>query len=82
MARTLGPLVAADKPWPERLLRLGARPDGKTTLWVRDYALPPQVIRPLVANLRQLARKEGIALERVVVNGTTMWHSESFKGEV
>lgn len=81
LARTLGPLVAADQPWPERLLRLSPRPGGKATLWVRDYKLTPQSVEPLVAHLRQLARKDGVALERVAVNGTIVWHAESFKGE-
>lgn len=81
LARTLGPLVAADRPWPERLLRLSQRPGGKAALWVRDYKLMPQSIEPLVAHLRQLARQDGVALDRVVVNGTIVWHSESLKGE-
>jgi hypothetical protein len=81
LARTLGPLVAADQPWPERLLRLSQRPGGKAALWVRDYKLMPQSIEPLVAHLRQLARQDGVALDRVVVNGTIVWHAESLKGE-
>lgn len=81
MARALGPLVMADQPWPERLMRLSRKPDGKAALWVRDYALSPSAVDPLVAHLRQLARKEGVALERVMVNGTVVWHSEPFKGD-
>ena len=79
MARALGPLVAADQPWPERLLRLSQKADGKAALWVRDYGLSAEAIDPLVANLRQLARHNGIALDRVVVNGTVIWHSESLE---
>lgn len=81
LARTLGPLVAADQPWPERLLRVSQRPGGKAAIWVRDYKLAPQSVEPLVAHLRQLARQDGVALERVVVNGTIAWHWESTKGE-
>jgi hypothetical protein len=81
LARTLGPLVAADQPWPERLLRVSQKPDGTASLWVRDYTLAPQAIGPLVAHLRQLALQGGVALERVVVNGSLVWHSESIKGE-
>jgi hypothetical protein len=80
MASALGPLVAADQPWPERLLRLSQKADGKAALWVRDYGLSAEAIDPLVANLRQLARHAGIALDRVVVNGTVIWHSESLEG--
>jgi hypothetical protein len=81
LARTRGPLVAADQPWPERLLRVSQKPDGTASLWVRDYTLAPQAIGPLVAHLRQLALQDGVALERVGVNGSLVWHSESIKGE-
>jgi hypothetical protein len=60
---------------------LSQRPGGKAALWVRDYKLMPQSIEPLVAHLRQLARQDGVALDRVVVNGTIVWHAESLKGE-
>ncbi|MDW2981767.1 hypothetical protein [Rhodanobacter sp. KK11] len=82
LARTLGPFAAANQPWPERLLRLSGKSDGRTSLWIRDYALPSQAVQPLVAQLRQLALKEGIALDRVMVNGTVVWHAESFQGDV
>lgn len=82
LARTLGPLVAADQPWPERLLRMSQRPGGKAAIWVRDYKLAPHLVEPLVAHLLRLARQDGVALERVVVNGTIVWQSESIQGEV
>lgn len=73
MVRTLGPLVPAHRPWPERLLRLSQGSGGRAALWVRDYALAPQAIGRLVVHLRQVARNAGVALESVVVNGTTVW---------
>jgi hypothetical protein len=80
LARALGPLIVADQPWPESLLRVCPRPGGKVSLWLRDYSLPPQSIPPLVDRLRQQALSAGIALERVVVNGNTAWQSDS-KGD-
>lgn len=79
MVRTLGPLVPAHRPWPERLLRISPRPGGRAALWVRDYALAPQAIGPLVVHLRQVARNAGVSLESVVVNGTTVW--KALKGD-
>lgn len=80
-ARALGPLLVANRPWPERLLRLSCKPGGKVALWLRDYTLSAEAVPPLVARLHEQASKEGIVLERVVINGTTVWQSELIEGE-
>jgi hypothetical protein len=73
-------MVMLGQAWPERLLRLTHKANGRVTVWVRDYSLPSQAIDPLVAQLRQLARGNGAALECVMVNGVAAWRADS-KGE-
>lgn len=80
LARALGPMAILGQAWPERLLRLTHKANGRVTIWVRDYSLPSQAIGPLVAQLRQMAREQGAALECVMVNGAAAWRAD-FKGE-
>jgi hypothetical protein len=61
-------------PWTARLMRWVEANDGAATLWLRDYRLEESGIRRLVATLRAAAGEAGMRLDRVVINGKTLWH--------
>lgn len=81
LARSLGPALAAEQPWPERMLRMILRRDGVVTAWVRDYAMAPGDVPAMVAHLRHQASLHGATLDRVVINGATAWRNPSIQGD-
>ncbi|HEU0153481.1 MAG TPA: hypothetical protein VFQ84_09070 [Arenimonas sp.] len=69
-------LFGASFQWPLKLLRwLNDGPQGATA-WLRDFTLSPEYVPALVEDLRRFAAAENIPLERIVLNGQTLWAAE------
>jgi hypothetical protein len=69
-------LFGANFQWPLKLLRwLNDGPQGATA-WLRDFTLSPESVPALVEDLRRFAAAENIPLERIVLNGQTLWAAE------
>lgn len=80
-ARQLDAAVLADHFWAERLMRLTRDGDGHSTVWLRDYRLKANDFGPVVAKLRWHGQREGVPIDRVVINGREVWRAAASKGE-
>jgi hypothetical protein len=70
-------LLGASFEWPLRLLRwLNEGPQGATA-WLRDFTLAPEAMPALVDDLRRFAAAENLPLDRIVLNGRTLWSATS-----
>jgi hypothetical protein len=74
------PVVAADRAWADRLVRISRREDGAATLWLRDFSLAPEQIGRTVQSLIDQARHEGLSLHRIMVNGHPVWQATHQQG--
>lgn len=70
-----GGALAATLPWAQRLMRLLEGPGLESTLWIRDYELDETAARAMADAMQALARDQGLCLDRIVVNGRSLWHS-------
>ncbi len=68
-------LAGTQSRWPDSLLRLVRQRDGGTVAWIRDYRVQPGEVPALVAQLRDCARADGVALHRIMLNGREAWSS-------
>lgn len=67
----------APVPWPIRLLRwLNAGEQGPVA-WLRDFTVDPAVLPSLITEIRRFAQSENIPLRRIVLNGQTIWTTET-----
>lgn len=80
LSRSLAPVVAADRAWAERLVRISRRGDGATTLWLRDFSLSPEQVDRTVRSLIDQATHEGLSLHRIMVNGHPVWQTTHQQG--
>lgn len=80
LSHSLASAMAADHTWAERLMRVSRDSAGIRTLWLRDYALESGSISTLVERLRQLASREGVAIDRIVINGREAWRPDVSQG--
>lgn len=71
----LGSAMAADHVWAERLVRITRDCHGVSTVWLRDYTLNEAAIDPLVRAMKRHAHREGVEINRVVVNGREVWRA-------
>lgn len=71
----LGSAVAADHVWAERLVRITRDGHGASTVWLRDYTLNEAAIDPLVQAMKRHAYREGVMIDRVMVNGHEVWRA-------
>ncbi|RDI99314.1 hypothetical protein DVT68_00150 [Dyella solisilvae] len=68
-------LIGSAAEWLKRLLRYGREPDGSTVAWVRDFRLPDAQSGAVVAAVLRDAARQGVTLQRIVLNGRTAWSS-------
>ncbi|WP_147455488.1 hypothetical protein [Solilutibacter pythonis] len=69
---------AESELWPARLLRLLMRPgDAGEELWIRDYLSNEPELSRVVDEVRAFLRQHGRMLERVIVNGKSLWTGEN-----
>lgn len=80
-SRELDASVLADHFWAERLMRLTHGSDGRSTVWLRDYGLKENDLESVTAKLRQRGQKEGVLIDRVVINGHEIWCAAASEGE-
>lgn len=80
LSRSLAPVVAADRVWADRLVRISRREDGAAVLWLRDFSLVPEQIGRTVQSLIDEARHEGLSLHRIMVNGHPVWQATHQQG--
>ncbi|MBW8311248.1 MAG: hypothetical protein K0M64_04365 [Rhizobium sp.] len=72
-----GTTGGAPVPWPIRLLRwLNAGEQGPIA-WLRDFTADPAVLPSLITEIRRFAQSENIPLRRIVLNGQTIWATET-----
>ena len=72
--------MAVDHVWAERLVRLARDSRGITTVWLRDYSLNESAVESLVETMKREARRDGVTIDRVMVNGREMWRADLPQG--
>jgi len=80
LSQELDATVLTDHFWAERLMRLTNGSDGRSTVWLRDYALKESDFEPVATELRQRAGQEGVLIGRVVINGREIWRASASGG--
>lgn len=65
----------AAAPLAAQLLRWIERQGHKPSLWIRDYRLDEADAQAIARGMRQLAREQGLQLERIVVNARELWRA-------
>lgn len=68
-------LIGSAAQWLERLLRYARQPDGSSVAWVRDFRLDDTQAGAVVAAVLHDAAKQGVTLQRIMLNGRTAWSS-------
>lgn len=73
--------TAAAVPLAVRLMRWIEQHDQDPSLWIRDYRLDEAGARAVADAMRQLAREQGLQLERIVVNAREVWRAPTPRKE-
>jgi hypothetical protein len=61
--------------WQQRALRLIARPDGRHTVWLRDFSVSTDEARQLAVSVARQLKGQGLALHNIFWNGHEVWSS-------